>query len=220
MDCMVKYIQAKLDNNVSKIPCPALNCAQFFDPHALSNSSGPESSGIVGRGVPGVTILLVLRDLASLFIAVVDHLLWDWGGCFWGGILPYCLCYSDARVILDGVSCAFFSVAMYASQLMAMREQQLHNSAELASTRGNESRISSHLEGGKQPRFHSGSYLRISRGVEASIGRTDSKIVNSLEPILMAEEGGSEGIPTILSGKLWAQAPKESTGQSQTSSQD
>nr|XP_043621826.1 probable E3 ubiquitin-protein ligase RNF217 [Erigeron canadensis] len=31
-DCMIKYIQVKLDENVSNIKCPALNCNNFFDP--------------------------------------------------------------------------------------------------------------------------------------------------------------------------------------------
>ncbi|KAL3539009.1 hypothetical protein ACH5RR_002375 [Cinchona calisaya] len=41
-DCMIKYIQAKLDDNVSEIPCPALNCSEKLDPHACRSLVGPQ----------------------------------------------------------------------------------------------------------------------------------------------------------------------------------
>ncbi|CDP20653.1 unnamed protein product [Coffea canephora] len=41
-DCMIRYIQAKLDDNVSKIACPALNCSQFLDPQACRTLVGPQ----------------------------------------------------------------------------------------------------------------------------------------------------------------------------------
>ncbi|CAI9103750.1 OLC1v1002292C1 [Oldenlandia corymbosa var. corymbosa] len=31
-DCMIKYIKAKLEDSVPRIPCPALNCSEFLDP--------------------------------------------------------------------------------------------------------------------------------------------------------------------------------------------
>ncbi|KAL3515127.1 hypothetical protein ACH5RR_022029 [Cinchona calisaya] len=41
-DCMIKYIQSKLDDNVSRIPCPALNCSQFLDPRSCRSLVGPQ----------------------------------------------------------------------------------------------------------------------------------------------------------------------------------
>ncbi|KAK3006756.1 hypothetical protein RJ639_016197 [Escallonia herrerae] len=31
-ECMIKHIQAKLEDNVASIKCPALDCEQFLDP--------------------------------------------------------------------------------------------------------------------------------------------------------------------------------------------
>ncbi|CAI9115719.1 OLC1v1016705C1 [Oldenlandia corymbosa var. corymbosa] len=40
-DCMIKYIQAKLDDNVSRIPCPDLNSPEFLDPNDYRVLVGP-----------------------------------------------------------------------------------------------------------------------------------------------------------------------------------
>ncbi|PHU10690.1 hypothetical protein BC332_22550 [Capsicum chinense] len=41
IDCMVKYISVKLEDNVGKIPCPSLSCDQFLDPISCRNLVGP-----------------------------------------------------------------------------------------------------------------------------------------------------------------------------------
>lgn len=42
IDCMVKYITVKLEDNVGNIPCPSLNCEQFLDPISCRNLVGPQ----------------------------------------------------------------------------------------------------------------------------------------------------------------------------------
>ncbi|KAI5673172.1 hypothetical protein M9H77_13536 [Catharanthus roseus] len=41
-DCMIKYIQAKLEDNTAVIPCPALNCGQFLEPLTCRELIGEE----------------------------------------------------------------------------------------------------------------------------------------------------------------------------------
>lgn len=40
-DCMIKYIDAKLEDNISEIPCPALGCKQLLDPLTCQNLIAP-----------------------------------------------------------------------------------------------------------------------------------------------------------------------------------
>ncbi|XP_049389418.1 E3 ubiquitin-protein ligase RSL1-like [Solanum stenotomum] len=42
MDCMVKYISVKLEDNVGNIPCPSLSCENFLDPISCRNLVGPQ----------------------------------------------------------------------------------------------------------------------------------------------------------------------------------
>ncbi|XP_060168467.1 E3 ubiquitin-protein ligase RSL1-like isoform X1 [Lycium barbarum] len=42
IDCIVKYITIKLEDNVGNIPCPSLNCNQFLDPISCRNLVGPQ----------------------------------------------------------------------------------------------------------------------------------------------------------------------------------
>ncbi|KAF3635467.1 putative BURP domain-containing protein 17-like [Capsicum annuum] len=42
IDCIVKYISVKLEDNVVEIPCPYLSCNQFLDPICCRNLVGPE----------------------------------------------------------------------------------------------------------------------------------------------------------------------------------
>ncbi|MCD7469912.1 hypothetical protein HAX54_009328 [Datura stramonium] len=39
-DCIIKYIAVKLEENIGDIPCPSLNCNQFFDPISCRNLVG------------------------------------------------------------------------------------------------------------------------------------------------------------------------------------
>ncbi|KAK2978265.1 hypothetical protein RJ640_017116 [Escallonia rubra] len=41
-DCMIKYIQVKIDENLPNIKCPALNCEHFFDPLSCKAVLPPE----------------------------------------------------------------------------------------------------------------------------------------------------------------------------------
>ncbi|CAN4107493.1 unnamed protein product [Withania somnifera] len=42
IDCIVKYITVKLEDNIGNIPCPSLNCEQFLDPTSCRNLVGPQ----------------------------------------------------------------------------------------------------------------------------------------------------------------------------------
>lgn len=41
VDCVIRYIQVKLEDNVSQIPCPALHCDNIFDPLSLQPLLSP-----------------------------------------------------------------------------------------------------------------------------------------------------------------------------------
>ncbi|KAK6805850.1 hypothetical protein RDI58_003635 [Solanum bulbocastanum] len=42
IDCMMKYISVKLEDNVGNIPCPSLSCDKFLDPISCRNLVGPQ----------------------------------------------------------------------------------------------------------------------------------------------------------------------------------